>query len=200
MQKKWLAGILAATGITFLGLISYSFLGFNSSDLAGAALTEGASLFQAATDPVVMKQAPKLGYLAPAFTLKDFDGLWHSLSDYRGKPVLINFWTTWCPACRAEIPQIQAFYARYQDKVRVVGVNWGQEPAAAAAFTKDLKVTYPTLMDVRGMAFVAYHLTGVPTSIFLDARGIICGLWSGPITAAEIEAGFAHFLEGDDAL
>ncbi len=191
MLARLVVTVLIAVGAIALGFISYEFFA-SRSDLNKFTLTEGRGIF--VEDPKELKNetAPTLGYLAPDFTLQDLNGQSVSLSSFRGKPVLLNFWATWCPPCRKEMPELQEFHRRYGDQVVLVGVNWGEGTSTVKRFLDQLGVSYPNLIDERGTAFVLYRLTGIPESYFIDPEGYLRGAWIGPLTAEEIVKGFTR--------
>lgn len=191
MLARLVVAVLIAVGAIALGFISYEFFA-SRSDLNKFTLTEGRGIF--VEDPKELKNetAPTLGYLAPDFTLQDLNGQSVSLSSFRGKPVLLNFWATWCPPCRKEMPELQEFHRRYGDQVVLVGVNWGEGTSTVKRFLDQLGVSYPNLIDERGTAFVLYRLTGIPESYFIDPEGYLRGAWIGPLTAEEIVKGFTR--------
>ena len=197
MSRKAVIAVVAVLGIACLGLITYTFFASNEgvSELERLLFIEGSSQFLSADKPFTAQEAPKLGYFAPAIKLTALDGNTYSLQGFKGKPTLLNFWATWCPSCRAEMGALQAFYKQHEGQIQVVGINWGEHSSSIEKFLEGLNVTFPTLLDDRGTAFVSYQLTGVPTSLFLDAAGVIRGIWLGPMNEAEIEAGFARFVE-----
>lgn len=191
MGARLIVAVLIAVGAIVLGVISYAFF-TSRSDLSKFALTEGRGIF--VDDPKTLKAetAAALGYLAPDFTLEDLNGQRVSLSDFRGKPVLLNFWASWCPPCRKEMPELQKFHERYGEKIALVGVNWGEDAKTVKEFLDRFGVSYLNLLDERGTAFVLYKLTGIPESFFIDPDGYIRGLWIGPMTVEEIVKGFAR--------
>nr|BAL59988.1 alkyl hydroperoxide reductase/thiol specific antioxidant/Mal allergen [Candidatus Acetothermum autotrophicum] len=191
MLARLVVAVLIAVGAIALGFISYEFFA-SRSDLNKFTLTEGRGIF--VEDPKELKNetAPTLGYLAPDFTLQDLNGQSVSLSSFRGKPVLLNFWATWCPPCRKEMPELQEFHRRYGDQVVLLGVNWGEGASTVKRFLDQLGVSYPNLIDERGTAFVLYRLTGIPESFFIDPEGYLRGVWIGPLTAEEIVKGFTR--------
>ena len=128
---------------------------------------------------------------APDFTLKDQFGNSHTLSDYQGKTVFLNFWGTWCPPCRNEMPEIQELYEEYgenQEDVVILGVShpgMGSEGSKeeVAAFMEEKGYTYPTLMDERGqISFYTYYVTAFPTTFMIDKDGNVYGYASGQLT------------------
>jgi len=201
-MNKILIGLLAVAGAGALGALSLSFFTADepeAGDWSEWILFKGQSRFLSADDPVTDETAPKLGYLAPEFDLQDLNGTERALSDYRGKPVLLNFWATWCPSCRSEMPALDDC-ADAHPEVPVLGVNWGQKLQSVPDFLEELDVGFTNLSDARGTAFVSYQLTGVPSTFFLDAQGYIRGVWLGPMSEQEIEAAFARIAQRGEAL
>lgn len=174
-----------------LGVISHAFF-TGRSDLSTFTLTEGRGLFVDDPKDLRAETAASLGHLAPDFSLEDLTGQRVSLSDLWGKPVLLNFWATWCSPCRQEIPELQEFHERYGEKIALVGVNWGEDANTVRGFLAQFGVSYLNLLDPRGTTFVLYKLTGIPESFFIDPEGYIRGAWIGPITAESISKGFAR--------
>ncbi len=131
--------------------------------------------------------------LPPAldFELKDQFGNTHKLSDYKGKTVFLNFWATWCPPCRAEMPDIQKIYETYEkegdDALIVLGVagpNVGQEQdeEGIKAFLEENGYTYPVVMDAGGQLFMQYGVYSLPTTFMIDRDGNVFGYISGSLT------------------
>lgn len=134
---------------------------------------------------------------APDFTLTDQYGVTHSLADYRGKIIFLNFWATWCPPCRAEMPDIQALYEKYsQDEksdVVVLGVafpNQGDEKDAEgiAKFLEDNGYTYPVLMDEGASLQLPYYITAFPTTFIINPDGNVLGYIPGAMTKDIMES------------
>jgi cytochrome c biogenesis protein CcmG, thiol:disulfide interchange protein DsbE len=128
-------------------------------------------------DPAqAIRQIPKVGSLAPDFTLRTIDGVTVTLSALRGHPVMINFWASWCVACRAEAPELQKVYAEYANQgLIILGVNITSQdtPAAAQTYVNEYQLTFPIPMDEKGDVMAAYHVPGLPTSFFIDPSGVI---------------------------
>lgn len=133
---------------------------------------------------------PQTGFTAPDFTLEMLGGGAVSLSELRGQPVLINFWATWCPPCRAEMPAIQRVYERYRDQgFTVLAVDLQESEAQVAAFAGEMELTFPILMDRDGSVFARYRVMGLPSTFFVDQAGIIQEVTvGGPMTEAFIES------------
>lgn len=128
------------------------------------------------------------GNLASDFTLEALDGSEVSPSEYRGNVVLINFWATWCPPCRAEIPDIEGAYrARKDDGLVVLGVDVEESREAVAPFVEAMGMTYPVLLDESGQVLKMYRAIGLPMSLILDQDGVIQVRHMGALTGAQLE-------------
>jgi peroxiredoxin len=123
---------------------------------------------------------PRKGFAAPDFTLDTLDGQAITLSDLQGQVVLINFWASWCLPCREEMPAIQQVYEQYHDQGFVVlAVNLQEQDAQVAAFTDQLGLTFPVLMDRDGDVFDRYRVMALPSTFFVDRAGVIQDLAVG---------------------
>lgn len=139
------------------------------------------------------------GSPAPNFDLQTIDGKDVRLSDFTGKPVLINTWATWCPPCRLEMPGIQAAYEQYQGQGLVVlGIdltvqdNLSQVPE----FIREFKLTFPILLDVTGdVSARLYGLRGLPTSFFIDRSGTLRLIQIGGMTSEQLNENLAVILK-----
>lgn len=151
------AGMLAGAG---LGVIILFGLG-NQDLLASLKL------------PWDNQPAPKVGYSAPDFELNNLAGDTIKLSNLRGKPVLINFWATWCGPCRLEMPDIQKIYENYQGDFEVLAVNADEQERIVAKFAKDIGITFEVLLDPGANVQSLYQLRGYPTSFLVDQEGVI---------------------------
>ncbi len=123
------------------------------------------------------------------FELTDQYGKIHRISDYRGRVVFLNFWATWCPPCREEMPYIQNLYEKYGDDSDVVilavagpGSIDDQDEAGVAAFLSDHGYTYPVLMDFTGEVFGSYGVNALPTTFMIDRNGNVMGYVPGGMT------------------
>lgn len=110
-----------------------------------------------------------VGTLAPAWELTDSQGVVRKLQDYKGKPVLLDFWATWCGPCKQAMPSIQRLHEKYQDKLTVIGMNYA-ERSDAAAYMQKKKFTYTLLLKADEVAR-AYRVTGIPCFYLLDGDG-----------------------------
>ncbi len=134
-------------------------------------------------------QAPKPGFLAPDFTLISTDGETFTLSELRGTPVIVNFWATWCPPCRAEMPAFEEVWQRYgRGDVLVLGVNQGESSGAVVGFARNyIRTSFPLLLDQRTEVGAIYGVRALPTTVFVDREGRIQDIKvGGPLDLATI--------------
>ncbi len=133
---------------------------------------------------------------APDFTLQTLDGESVSLSDYRGKLVMINFWASWCPPCNSEMPDLQRYYEQHQDEDFIIlGVNYQDTPDKVQAFIEKYGVTFPILLDSDGRVANLFGVQGLPTSFFVDKEGNVLGYQPGPVTKEMLEDGITPLLQ-----
>lgn len=114
-----------------------------------------------------------VGNIAPDFTLTDLNGNEVTLSELRGKKVYLNFWTTECPYCRMEMPEINRFNKEYGDKILVYGINLGEDPDSVKQFISENNIEFPILMDSDLSVGYAYNIYYIPESVYIDEEGII---------------------------
>jgi thiol-disulfide isomerase/thioredoxin len=137
-----------------------------------------------------MIPAPQTGFLAPDFTLKTLAGKFVTLSDLRGKVVLVNIWASWCPPCRAEMPAIERVYQAYQTKgFEVLAVNSTVQDtiSGAQSFVSEIKPTFPILLDETGLVTRLYRIQSLPTSFFVGSDGVIHEIViGGPMAEAQL--------------
>jgi thiol-disulfide isomerase/thioredoxin len=120
--------------------------------------------------------SPREGFLAPDFSLTAVDGRRWTLSELRGRPVIVNLWASWCPPCRAEMPAIQQVYEANRGRgLAVLAVNTTFQDSAnkASAFVEEFGLTFPVLLDVDGSVSRRYQLRALPTTFFIDRQGMI---------------------------
>ena len=133
--------------------------------------------------------------LANNFILRDIDGKSHSLKQYRGKVVIVNFWATWCPPCRKEMPSMEdAWRELKKQDVMLLGVNVGEDADTVFEFTANYPVTFPLLLDRDSLVVQSYPVIALPTSFVIDPGGRIIYKavgsrnWSDKVLLAKILA------------
>lgn len=134
----------------------------------------------------------------PALAVTRFDGFNGAapvdVADFRGKPLVINFWASWCVPCLAEMPGFDRVYRTRQDSVAFLGVNLADDRIGATAVVEQTGVTYHLAADPDGNAFTALGGFGMPTTIFVDADGRVVELYTGELTAEELEARIERYF------
>ncbi|MBM7703781.1 TlpA family protein disulfide reductase [Metabacillus iocasae] len=132
------------------------------------------------------------GKKAPVFKLRVLGGEEVSLSDYQGKKVILNFWATWCPPCKAEMPEMQKFYNQYSDDVEILAVNLTsseQTVDAVNQFLQERGFTFPVLLDEKEeVSSKQYKILTIPTTYFIDESGTITKRINGPMNYEQMEA------------
>lgn len=134
--------------------------------------------------------APRAGFEAPDFTLRTLDDQEISLAALRDRPVLVNFWATWCEPCRAEMPAIGAISRRYEDDGLVVLlVNNRESAQRITAYLREVPVDAPVLLDADGAVHARYRVEAMPSTYFIDASGRITDVTiGGPMTEAYLRS------------
>jgi len=111
---------------------------------------------------------------APALELTDIDGKRHRLSDYKGQVVIVNFWATWCPPCRKEMPSMQRAWEQLRDEgVVLLAVDVGEDEDTIFAFTANYAVDFPLLMDLESEAINHWPVLGLPSTFIVDKQGAL---------------------------
>ena len=109
---------------------------------------------------------------APELSLLDLEGARHHMGDYRGRVVIVNFWATWCPPCREEMPSMQRAYEKLREEgIEMLAVNIGEDEDTIFAFTADYPVEFPLLMDLDSTTIQSWPVKGLPTTFVVDPQG-----------------------------
>ncbi len=169
-----LGGILLGLGI---GIVI--FFGFLKEDTSPkmSDLAQG-------TEPIPV---PSLDAPAPGFELASLSGESIQLEDYRGKPVLLNFWATWCAPCRLEMPAFQSRFEKHASELAIVAVNNAESPAEVQAFVDEFSLTFDILLDPEAEVQRLYRVRGYPTSLLIDAEGVIRVQHIGLMTEGQLD-------------
>jgi thiol-disulfide isomerase/thioredoxin len=172
--------------------------------LLGSAWTFLSRLPEGSISGSTIPSSPREGFLAPDFTLNYLtteaeENQPVTLSELRGQVVVINFWASWCPPCREEMPTLERIYQTYRDRGLVIlGINatYQDSPASALAFIAEQDLSFPMLMDDRGTVSRRYLLRGLPSTYFVDRQGIIRSVViGGPMSEALVRSKIQDLLE-----
>ncbi len=144
--------------------------------------------------PTLPEVKPEVGYMAPDFAVKDITGKSVKLSDFRGKPVYINFFASWCDPCKQEIPELQKFYDKNKGDMVFLAINitFNDKVEDVNAMIEQNNITYPVLLDQdsKNGPAAQYQITGVPEHYFIDKNGIVRHKAIGPMTEDDLQEGW----------
>jgi cytochrome c biogenesis protein CcmG/thiol:disulfide interchange protein DsbE len=139
--------------------------------------------------------AARVGQAAPDFAMADLDGNPLRLSDLRGRPVIVNFWASWCGPCVEEFPLLQAAAAQHRaDGLAVVGIVYHDNSEAARAFMARLGASWPAAMDPGDQVAQSFGIYGPPETFFIDRNGVVRGRQIGQLTGADLDRQLALAL------
>jgi thiol-disulfide isomerase/thioredoxin len=121
------------------------------------------------------EEAPKANFLAPGFTLEGLDGQVYKVGGPREKPVVVNFWASWCGPCREEAPDLKRLYDQFKDQIDFYAVNTlqGDKLEDVQKFVQTYDLRFPVLLDKEGQAADKYNLIFIPTSFLIDRNGVV---------------------------
>lgn len=175
-MNKMLKVILPVTLISVLLIPACS--GDSEPDISGLGWITGCAEYSG--------QSLQIGDPAPDFQFQTAGGQFVSLSDLRGKVVLVNFWATWCGPCAYEMPFIQQVYDEWQEEELVVlAISIGERSNTVTSFVERYSLSFPVLLDREAIAAVQYRAASIPTTLFIDKDGIIQGIRVGPFRSKE---------------
>jgi cytochrome c biogenesis protein CcmG, thiol:disulfide interchange protein DsbE len=141
----------------------------------------------------------RVGAPAPEFALTDLEGNALRLSDLAGRPVIVNFWASWCPPCVEEFPLLGSALERHaSDDLVVIGIVSRDRSEAARPFMSRMGASWPAAMDHGGTVAASYGTFGLPETFFINRDGVVVARQAGPLTAADLERKLALALEGGD--
>ena len=135
---------------------------------------------------------------APDFTVYDLDGNTHRLSDFQGKPVILNFWASWCGPCKMEMPDLEKAYQEYGDRIQfmLVDLTDGSQETVekASAFIKEQGYTFPVFYDTAMEGAYAYGVSGIPVTYFINSEGVFVAYYQGAMSADILQQGIDMLL------
>jgi cytochrome c biogenesis protein CcmG/thiol:disulfide interchange protein DsbE len=143
--------------------------------------------------------APNVGFHAPLFSLEVMTGETVSLADYAGTPTILNFWASWCPPCRAEMPALQSVYDQYQGSISILAINAANQDTlvSATGIQTEFGLAFPILMDFTGTTQEDYAISSLPTTFFIGSDGVINKVQiGGPLTEANLRIWIEQMLKG----
>jgi cytochrome c biogenesis protein CcmG/thiol:disulfide interchange protein DsbE len=178
-----------ATAVIFAA-VAGGLVWFFAYPSAGAATSQAVTLKATASGP-----PPHIGKPAPDFRAFDLDGSPVELSAYRGHPVWLTFWATWCPPCRAEAPDIQAAYQQSKDQgLIILAVNVGEDQATVRDYVQRLGLTFTIAGDPTTEVGALYRVSGLPSHFFIDADGVLRDTKLGSLGPAAIQQELGKIL------
>ena len=131
--------------------------------------------------------------MAPDFTMLDMEGGEVNLASFFGKPIILNFWASWCGPCKMEMPDIQKFYEQYGEKIHFLIVNCTdgsrETVDTAKAFLADTDYTFPVYFDTTSMGAYTYGASSIPLTFFIDAEGNLTAYYMGAMSAGILQQG-----------
>ncbi len=143
----------------------------------------------AETEATLPPETTEPDYSAPDFTMLDPQGNEVKLSDFLGKPIILNFWASWCGPCKSEMPDIQEFYEKYGEEIQFLLVSVDDSVEDAKAFIADAGYTFPVYFDTTSMGAYTYGATSIPLTFFIDANGDLVAYYRSAMTADILQQG-----------
>jgi peroxiredoxin len=147
----------------------------------------GESRQPAVATTVDRPEAPIAGYTAPSFSLTSTLGDEVTLAGQRGRPVVLKFWASWCAPCLVEMPHFQKASLTYRGRAAILGINQGEPAEAVAEFGGRMALSYPLLPDPTSQVSHLYGVTALPTTVFVDSRGVVREVFLGILNEALLE-------------
>ena len=179
-------GLRKATFILVLAIIIVVFAGLLSTGLLSKSSVTGRS------------GKELVGQQAPGFTAPLIGGGSSELDDYLGDPLIVNFWSSWCPPCRKEMPGLENIWKEHkEDGITILGVNVQDEEEDAELYLAEVGVTFPNVIDLGGRITVDYGVTGLPVSFFIAGDGKVIGRWVGALSNERLGLWTRRLVEGE---
>jgi cytochrome c biogenesis protein CcmG/thiol:disulfide interchange protein DsbE len=174
--QKLVTAIVVIVSVGFLGFLVWGML--NKEPITGLS-------------GITMVNRP-----APDFTLTTFKGTTISLEDLRGKPVVINFWASWCPPCRVEAPLLERTWRAYKKRGLIfLGVNIQDRKEDALNYIREFDITYPNGPDPTGEISIDYGVSGLPVTFFVSSKGEVVRRWVGAIEKSVLISSIEEIMQ-----
>lgn len=188
-MKKITQSIVLISLLVLIGIAAYSSIHSNKNESTNTSEATG------------VKEYPEIGFLAPSFSLTGLDGQSHDLSEYRGKPIILNFWASWCGPCIEEAPNFVKLHTTYRNDLQIVTVNLTSMDNVQSAkdFVKEYGFIFPVLLDQDGTVAQSYKIKPIPTTFFIDSQGLIVDGVYGGLTWTDLESRTKQLLQTDYA-
>lgn len=180
--------LFAITAVALLAAGLVVWIGTRNADSGAVKVSDALDEVQGASLVPAGTTAAKVGSTAPDVTLDLLDGDSTRLSAFKGRPVVVNFWSSTCVPCLKEMPDIEQVWKAHDGKVAVIGVDVTDTEAAGRQMVAKTGVTYPNGRDPGAEVFAAFSGTALPRTVFIDAKGKIVEIHNGALTADEINA------------
>lgn len=183
-KNKWWIDVLLVVFIIAMGylIIRQVIKGQENTDSESLADVTAAPTKETVNNPPDSENQESVELTAPDFNLTSSEGFDVALSDYRGKAVIVNFWATWCPPCKAEMPLFDAAAVQNKDLLTILAINSGEEVEAVASFADQFSKELIFLLDLDYSVGNLYRVRGLPTSFFIDPNGILQAVHVGELT------------------
>ena len=178
------------------GLLKYSAVLILAMSIVGCSVPTQSMV--ALPTPNPLRWLVKESSIAPDFGFASLSGAVVDSSQYRGRPILVHFWATWCQPCRDESKRLQAAEIKYRaNGFEILAITNETDQDEVAKFAREQNLSFPILFDPNNIAFDQYRVTGLPTSFLIDANGIVRQVAPGPFTTASLELALSKIFSSN---
>ena len=143
----------------------------------------------ASAETTIPETTEPVDYTAPDFTMLDMDGSEVTLASFFGKPIVLNFWASWCGPCKMEMPEIQKFYEQYGEEIHFLLVSVDDSVDTAKDFLAGTEYTFPVYFDTTSLGAYTYGASSIPLTFFIDAEGNLQAYYMGAMSADILQQG-----------